>query len=281
MKVSVIIPFYNEEKYLQGCLESLSQQSFRDFEVIVVDDGSQPKPSIKNRALVFKKKFKDFKLLRQSHQGPGVARNLGVTKAKGEILVFVDADMEFKQDFLEDLIAPIIKGKEKGTFSKEELVANWNNPWARCWSFNKGVGRRLIPKDYPNEAPVFRAILKKEFERVAGFSDTGEYTDDWSLSQKLGYKAKLAPSAVYYHHNPDSLKEVFIQSRWIGKRKRKLGVLGGVFNILRNLLPFSLISGLFLSLKHKEKRCLIFKIIYDFADLLGTFEALTGRSQTK
>lgn len=281
MKVSVIIPFYNEEKYLQNCLESLGKQSLKEFEAIVVDDGSSQESRIRNQELRFKKKFKDFKLLRQKHQGPGVARNLGASEAKGEILVFVDADMVFDKDFLKKLVAPIIEEKTKGTFSKEEYVANWKNSWARCWSFNKGVGQRLIPKSYPEEAPVFRAILKSEFEKVRGFSRTGDYTDDWSLSRKLGYRAKAAKDAIYYHYNPDSLREIFIQARWIGKRKRKLSFLGGIFNIARRLLPFSLISGLFLSLKHKELRCLVFKIIYDFANLLGTLETLIGRSQAK
>lgn len=277
MKVSVIIPFYNEEKYLKNCLESLSRQSFKDFEVIVVDDGSKEKLEIKNKQL----KFDNFKFLSQSHQGPGVARNLGAKRAKGEILIFVDSDMTFDKDFLKDLIRPIIKGRVKGTFSREEFVANWDNPWARCWSYNLGVGKRLIPKDYPGEAPVFRAILKKEFNKVGGFSKRGDYTDDWSLSKKLGFKAKAAPGAIYFHYNPESLREIFIQAKWIGKRKRKLGTLGRFFNILRRLMPFSLIFGSFLSLKYKEGRFLLFKIIYDLGDLIGSSETLLGRSQAK
>ena len=277
MKVSVIIPFYNEKKHLKKCLESLGEQSFGDFEVIVVDDGSREKLRIKSKELG----IKDLKFFSQIHQGPGVARNLGSKIAKGEILVFVDSDMIFSKDFLKNLTHLIIKGIVKGAFSKEEYVANWQNSWARCWSYNLGVGKKLIPEDYPDESPVFRAILKKEFDKAGGFSKGGDYTDDWTLSEKLGFKAKPAPGAIYFHHNPDSLKEIFNQAKWIGKRKRKLGTLGRVFNIFRKLMPFSLLFGSFLGLKYKEPKFLFFKIVYDLGELIGTSQALLGRSQAK
>lgn len=275
MKVSVIIPFYNEEEYLKKCLESLKNQSFQDFEVIVIDDGSTDETVKKIKQL------NNLTIFSQKHQGPGPARNLGASKARGEILVFIDADMIFEKDFLKTLIEPIEKGKARGTFSKEEYVANWENPWARCWSYNLGVGKRLIPENYPEEAPVFRAILKKEFDRVKGFSPVGDYTDDWTLAKKLGYKAQVASAAVYFHHNPGSLVEVFTQSKWIGKRKRKLNFIGYIFNIVRRLLPFSLLSGLDLSRKHKTPRCLVFRIVYDLGELIGSLRALTGRSLSK
>ncbi len=72
---------------------------------------------------------------------------------------------------------------------------------------------------------MFRAILKTEFDKAGGFDESRGYTDDWSLSEKLGYKA-TATKAVYYHDNPASLAEVFWQARWAAKRKYKLGILG-------------------------------------------------------
>src|SRR5689334_10974235 len=122
MKISVIIPIYNEEKSIKDCLESLDKQSFRDFEVILIDDGSTDKTSV----ILLNLKITNFKfqILKQNHLGPGVARNLGAKNAKGEILVFVDADMIFDKDFLEKLTEPIRVGKVIGTFSKEEFVVN-------------------------------------------------------------------------------------------------------------------------------------------------------------
>src|SRR3990170_565885 len=208
--VSVIIPVFNEEKTISECIKSLRNQSYKQMEIIVVDDDS----SDSTRNII--KGFPDIKLLTQGHKGPGQARNLGAAKAKGEILVFVDADMTFDKNFITDLVKPIIEGKSIGTFSKNEMVKNKDNIWSNCWNIDKNLPKdRMIPKDYSNTAPVFRAILKKEFERVDGFETNGQYTDDWSLSQKLGKKSTAASGAIYYHSNPDSVIEVWKQARWI------------------------------------------------------------------
>src|SRR3989344_6018981 len=102
--ISVIIPVFNEEKTIGECLNSIKDQSYKHMEIIVVDDGS----SDSTRNIV--KGFSDIKLLTQSHKGPGQARSLGAANAKGEILVFVDADMTFDKDFIGDLVKPILEG---------------------------------------------------------------------------------------------------------------------------------------------------------------------------
>ena len=92
MKVTVIIPTYNEEKVIEACLESLSKQTLKDAEIIVVDDGSTDETI---NILQKVRKSRGVKIFKQKHKGPGAARNLGVRRAKGEVLVFVDADMTF------------------------------------------------------------------------------------------------------------------------------------------------------------------------------------------
>jgi glycosyltransferase involved in cell wall biosynthesis len=224
IQISIIIPVYNEKKVIERCLESLARQVLKPKEIIVVDDGSTD--GRMDEILRFAQD--DVVVLRQSHKGAGAARNLGVKHATGDILVFVDADMTFSKTFLEDLVKPIQDGKSKGTFSKLEYVANWNNRYSRFWNYAKGIYEpRSIPADYPETAPVFRAILKTEFEKAGGFDENKGYNDDWSLSEKLGVKATEI-KARFYHYNPESLAEIFIQSRWTGKRKYKFGILGGL-----------------------------------------------------
>lgn len=275
MRVSVIIPAYNEDENLISCLESLGKQTISDFEVVVVDDGGSDK--LKSRIEGLKLPY-DFLFLRQDHKGPGAARNLGASKAKGEVLVFVDADMTFDKDFLSSLILPIKKGEAKGTFSKEEFVSNWDNVWARCWNFNEGwEEKKRHPKNYPDFQPVFRAILKSEFKKVGGFTPGG-YDDDWSLSKKLGYQAVAAKSAIFYHKNPESLLEIFKHSKWVGKRRYKMGYFGYLVALARCSLPFSLFLGLIKGLKNRELRFLIFKVVYDLGTSLGILEMIiTGR----
>ncbi len=276
-KVSVIIPTYNEENTIAECLESLSQQTYKDTEIIVVDDGSTD--NTLNVVETVHCSLFTVHLLRQKHKGPGEARNLGAKNAKGEILVFVDADMTFERDFIEKLVAPIIRGKASGTWSREEYVLNWDNVWARCWNINEGwEERKRHPKNYPPTQKVFRALLKSEFDNVGGFERGGYYTDDWSLSEKLGYEAVAAPGAKFYHANPSNLSEVFNHAKWVAKRPYKLGILGATFAFFRATLPVSLVVGLVKSVLNKTPHFFIFKIVYDFGIFVGILEyLLTGK----
>src|SRR3990167_4182565 len=97
-KVSLIIPAYNEEEVIGNCLKSLLKQTFKPLEIIVVDDGSTDNTIsiVKNCQLP----TVNCQLFCQKHLGPGSARNLGASKAKGEILIFVDADMTFDKNFV-------------------------------------------------------------------------------------------------------------------------------------------------------------------------------------
>src|SRR5260221_13333154 len=169
--ISVIIPFYNEEKYLDFCLASLLVQSYKPFEIVAIDDGSS------DRSARIVKKY-PVKLIQKKHEGPGSAKNLGVLRAKGDIVVFADADMKYDKDYIQQLIKPILDGKAIGTFVKEEYVANKDNTWSQCWNINSGLPiHRRLPEDYPDKENAFRAIIKEYFLKNKGYSTNEGYTD--------------------------------------------------------------------------------------------------------
>lgn len=262
MTVSTIIPVFNEENVIGNCLNSLQKQTFKS-EIIMVDDGSTDGSE-------------KFATYRQKHQGPGAARNLGASKAKGDILVFVDADMEFAPDFIEKLIAPIISGKAIGTFSKEEYLLNKNNIWARCWNLNLGRdAEKMHPNNYPDEQHVFRAILKAKFTEAGGFDAKVGYTDDWSLARKLGVLAEVAPGAKYYHANPGTLKEVWQQARWFGKNEfLTKNIIRKLFNLFRY---FPLWSIFYLY----DPNFFIFKFVYNTAVFTSVFFSFFGEQKAR
>lgn len=279
MKISVIIPTYNEAKVLENCIDSLKLQTQKDFEIIVIDDGSTDTTPLKLRGAT--KTLPNFSFIEQKHEGPGAARNLGVKNAKGDILVFVDADMTFDKDFLFKLTEPVEKGLVNGTFSKEEYVSNWDKVFARCWSINEGwEPKRRHPKRYPDHQPVFRAILKSEFDRVGGFTPGG-YDDDWSLSRKLKYEAINASGAIFYHKNPYNLIEIFEHAKWIAKRKYKLGIIGKIYNLFVYSFPDSIWIGFWKSLFKKEPLFIVFKIVYDFGIFMGILELILFKKLPK
>jgi hypothetical protein len=177
---------------------------------------------------------------------------------------------------LTKLTTPISEGLTKGTFSKEEYVANWGNPLARCWNVNENwEEKRRHPRNYPNTQKVFRAILKSEFDKVGGFTPGG-YNDDWSLGAKLNYEADSAPGAIFYHQNPGSFSEVFKQAKWIGKREYKFGFIGSLIAVFRASLPVSIIVGFIKFVTKGEPTFVFFKIVYDFGIFVGILEYLQG-----
>lgn len=279
-KISVIIPTYNEEATIERCLESLFAQNYKDFEIILVDDGSTDNTVEIIKSLTSTQSVL-VTCLHQEHLGPGAARNLAAKHAKGDILIFVDVDMSFDKNFLRMLIKPITADKTNGTFSKYEYVANWDNVWARCWNINEGwEPKRRHPKNYPDKQPVFRAILKSEFDRVGGFTPGG-YNDDWSLAKKLGYEAVSAPGAIFYHQNPDSLHEIFFHAKWVGKRPYKLGIIGALIALIRSFILISIVVGVAKAIFYKTPPFLPFKLLYDAGLSMGIVSMLILHKMAK
>ena len=204
--VSVIIPTYNEEKYILGSLNTLILQSYNPIEIIIIDDGSTD--STLKIIQDFSKKDKKIKILKQQHQGPGKARNLGAEKSKGKILIFVDADMEFDKDYIKNLVQPILEGKTFGTIHTTEHILNKGNIWARFWG-----PRQVVDKD--GNGVIFRAIAKEAFFKYGPFNSDLGYADDQTIYKNSGIKSR-GVDATCYHKNPSSLLEVYKQSKWIG-----------------------------------------------------------------
>ena len=106
--VSVIVPIYNVESYLSQCLDSILKQSFVDFEVIMVDDGSKDKSGV--ICDEYAAKDSRINVFHQSNQGVSKARNVALNHAKGEYVIFMDADDYWYVDnCLETLLATAIR----------------------------------------------------------------------------------------------------------------------------------------------------------------------------
>lgn len=95
-KFSIIVPVYNVENYIRECLESIKNQTYKDYEVIIVNDGT------KDNSIEIAKEY-PFKIINQKNQGLSVARNTGVKHAKGEYILFLDADDYLEKDTLKEI----------------------------------------------------------------------------------------------------------------------------------------------------------------------------------
>ena len=105
-KISIIIPVYNGEKYIEKCLDSIKNQTFKDYEVLIINDGS--KDNTKN---LIEKYLNDkrFKLFNRTNHGIGVSRNFGLDESSGEYICFIDSDDYVDKKYLEKLYNKISK----------------------------------------------------------------------------------------------------------------------------------------------------------------------------
>lgn len=273
IKVSVIVPIYNEEKYLDECLSTLIDQTYSNIEIIVVDDDS--KDNSKNIVMKYPVKY-----LHQSHAGPAIAKNLGAKHASGEILVFGDGDIYYDKDFVNNLIKPIITNQAIGTYSKEMYVANPENIWSQCYNVNVNLDAdRKVSENFPDAFTGFKAIRKDKFLEVGGFDNVG-YGEDLTLYPKLRIKSQSAKRAISYHYNPDSFNETFITARWVGRGNDNNLVIS-IARMVKYSLPLSLTIGLFKSARFRKPFFIYFKVIWDLGVLIGIINSLTKTTHAK
>lgn len=127
--VTIIVPVYNAERYLQKCLESIFNQTYRNLEIIVINDGSKDGKEKICKQMVLRDN--GFEYTYKNNAGVSAARNDGLLMAKGEFVLFVDSDDYIESDMVEELIEVIVREgadilvhglifeKANGTFIKQ------------------------------------------------------------------------------------------------------------------------------------------------------------------
>lgn len=130
-KITIIIPIYNAEKYIERCLRSIVEQSFNDFEVIIINDGSTDSSlKICNE---FKEIDRRIKVLSQKNQGASVARNLGLLNSEGNYIINFDADDWIEKDMLETLYSTAIK--ENADIVACSFFINYPDKKEKIWQY--------------------------------------------------------------------------------------------------------------------------------------------------
>ncbi len=210
--ISVIVPIYNVESYVLGCLTSIQNQTFRDFEVICIDDGSTDKSG--QIASDFCSKDKRFYLIRQENKGLSGARNTGLDAARGRYVYFVDSDdylhpqaLEIMYDVIQEQKTDVVniqllKTKERypvdfSVFEKPCAKAQViDNP------FLAFVSRREIATG------VWTRLYKKTVLDDIRFID-GIYFEDIPFTIQVMMtipKMSYIPLPLYYYYaNPNSI----------------------------------------------------------------------------
>lgn len=196
--VSIIIPTKNSDEFLENCLKSIKNQTYKNIEIIVVDGKS------KDKTLEIARRYgaKIYEYSPEVKKGTFDAphkRNYGVKKARGELVYYVDADMELNKNVVEEALG-LCNSDYCAVIAPEDSFGKG------VWASAKNLERRCYWGDDSVEAPRF--FKKSIWERVGGLDEAlGGGGDDWDLYQKIlekGYKVGRIKNIV--QHNEGRLK---------------------------------------------------------------------------
>lgn len=200
-KFSLIIPAYNVEKYIKKCLDSVLDQTYNNYEIIIINDGSTDNTS---KILESYKSNKKIKIINQENKGLSNARNTGVSNAKGDYILFIDSDDFIEKELLE-ILNKTIKDEDLIRFQirildetnkiikeyKEETFNNLNGIEA----FNKLSKYNLV------ELAVCYAYKKDTFLKNNYKFEEKTYHEDFGLIPYIIISSKKVTSINYIGYN--------------------------------------------------------------------------------
>ena len=215
-KISVIIPVYNTEKYIEKCLESLAKQEMQDFEVIVVNDGSTD-----NSENVIKNYMQSSKLnikyLEKENGGLASARNYGVEKASGKYISFLDSDDYLDKNLFSELEKYIdkdidlIKFKMKKVDEKGRLIEKLDGPVFDICSGKQAYEKLCTSDKYMDPACIY--LYKREFFVENNFKYKLRYHEDFGLTSLIIVQAKTVVSTDICGYNYLQTEESLTRSK--------------------------------------------------------------------
>ncbi len=216
MKFSVIVPVYNRPDEVDELLESLTKQRYKNFEVIIVEDGS--KIDCKKEVDKYSENL-DIKYEQKENGGPASARNYGFKYISGDYCIFFDSDVIVPRQYMEVVKKEMEKekidfygGPDKASESFNDIQKSIN--YAMTSFFTTGGirgGKKKLDKFYPRSFNL--GVSVEAFKKVGGFSDMrfGEDIDFSTRLFKNGFKSKLITEAYVYHKRRTKFRQFFKQ----------------------------------------------------------------------
>lgn len=203
-KISVVIPAYNAEKTLKDCLESVLDQTYDNYEVVVIDNNSIDR----SKDIIKEYQSKSGKIIYvfEPRRGRGAARNTGIEKASGEIILTTDSDCIAPRNWIEELTKPIIYEGEVAVLGfEEDLIKNYwtkNIQNANRKFLEKNVEGKYIQHIDTKNFAIKSSIMKKlKFDANLGnFEDLDLYV----RLKKNGIKMRFLPHITVGHNHRSS-----------------------------------------------------------------------------
>jgi len=229
-KFSIIVPVYNVEKYIKKCLDSIEKQTFKDYEVIVVNDGT------KDNSMDIVKKY-NVEIINQKNKGLSEARNEGVKKAKGDYILFLDSDDYIEKDLLKELSKSLKNNPDLVRFQVREVFEDRTKKDYNEEPFTNKDGTEafsLICKyHYVENASAY--LYKREFYVKNKFSfKKGAVHEDFGLVPLVIMKANKVNSISYIGYNYLQRDNSIMNEKNYEKTKKKVSDMFDHYDYLMN-----------------------------------------------
>jgi len=203
--ISIIVPIYNSSKYLQRCLNSIINQTFKNFEIIAIDDGSSDNSLDILKQL--QQQDKRINIYACKHQGVSATRNYGIKLAKSKIISFVDSDDTIKPDMLEQMYLKMLSSVDIDiVFTRTNYINTDGEVYktSNVLAENKSnYLSNMISGKIASSLPA--GIYKKElFIKNKILCPVGKYFEDVTIMYRLVYKAKdimIIQKPMYNYYN--------------------------------------------------------------------------------
>jgi glycosyltransferase involved in cell wall biosynthesis len=224
MFFSVIIPLYNRPQEIGELLETLTQQTYKQFEVLVIEDGS------KNDARQIVESYRDkldITYFYKDNEGQGFSRNYGFARAKGDYFVVFDSDCLVPTDYF-DIVKNYIFNHHLDAYGGPDAAHKSFTPIQQAISYSMtsplttgGIrgNKKHIGNFHPRSFNM--GISREVWEKTGGFILTrlGEDIEFSIRIQSLGFKIGLIPDAVVYHKRRTNLKQFYKQLHFFGRAR--------------------------------------------------------------
>ena len=194
---SIIIPVYNIEQYIKECLDSVFNQSFKDFEVIVVNDGT------KDNSMDIVKNY-NVKIIKKKNKGLSSARNHGVQLAKGKYILFLDSDDYLEKDTLKEIHKSLKNNPDIVRFQIQEINENHKITKFKEEPFNNLSGeeafKKIVNYHFVENAWCY-AIKRSYYLQGKYMFKEGTIHEDFGLIPLVIIKAPIVNSINYIGYN--------------------------------------------------------------------------------
>lgn len=222
-RVTVVIPCYNDGRYIDEAVDSILRQTYKDFEIIIVNDGSTDKYTVRLLSDFMRPRTR---VINVNYRNPGATRNHGIRETDSEYILTLDADDKFEETFLEKAVGVLDERKNVGVVT---CWVKFFGNWFGRWKPKGGSVKDFILENNACGSSLFRRVC---WEQASGYDESPEQGyedwDFWIKVTEIGWEVESIPEYLYFYRKT-------LKSTYLSARKRQPELVRTIINNHREI----------------------------------------------